>query len=117
MSDAAWIKADWPAPAGVHALTTRRFGAGVSLAPFDRFNLGLRSGDAAQAVTENRRQLVDTLALPAGKFRRIAIGITTIDADNVQQLIDLLIHFTIRLAKIVQPQRIANDVFHWNTRV
>ena len=65
MSDAAWIKADWPAPAGVHALTTRRFGAGVSLAPFDRFNLGLRSGDAAQAVTENRRQLVDTLALPA----------------------------------------------------
>lgn len=65
MSDAPWINADWPAPPGVCAITTRRFGAGVSTAPFDALNLGLRSGDDLDAVIENRRQLDELLALPA----------------------------------------------------
>lgn len=65
MTDAPWIEADWPAPPGIRAITTRRFGAGVSKAPFDRFNLGLRSGDDVDAVAENRRLLVDALALPS----------------------------------------------------
>ena len=65
MSDAAWIEADWPAPPGERAITTRRVGAGMSQAPFDTFNLGLRSGDDVDVVAVNRRQLIDALVLPA----------------------------------------------------
>ncbi len=65
MSHTPWIDADWPAPPGVRAITTRRFGAGVSQAPFDTFNLGLRSGDDVDAVMHNREQLIDALALPS----------------------------------------------------
>ena len=36
------LPADWQAPTGVHALTTLRFGAGGSVAPFDQFNMGNR---------------------------------------------------------------------------
>lgn len=61
----AFLRADWPAPPGVHALTTLRHGLGVSAPPFDRFNLGARCGDAAEAVAENRRQLEAALPLPA----------------------------------------------------
>lgn len=57
--------ADWPAPANVHAFTTLRHGAGVSQAPFDRFNLGTRCGDDAGAVARNRVELVERFALPA----------------------------------------------------
>lgn len=62
---AAWIDADWPAPPGVRALTTLRYGLGVSRPPFDSFNLGARCGDDPDAVAENRRQLVAALALPS----------------------------------------------------
>ena len=61
----AFLDADWPAPPGVRALTTTRFGLGVSLPPFDTFNLGSRCGDQMQAVIENRRQLEAALALPS----------------------------------------------------
>lgn len=61
----AWLDADWPAPPGVRALTTTRDGAGVSQAPFDSFNLGIRCGDGADAVFENRRQLEAVLQLPS----------------------------------------------------
>jgi YfiH family protein len=61
----AWIFPDWPAPRQVHAAVTTRAGPGVSAAPFARFNLGLRSGDAAEAVHCNRRALGQTLALPS----------------------------------------------------
>ncbi|MCR6497295.1 peptidoglycan editing factor PgeF [Thermomonas sp. S9] len=61
----AFLRADWPAPPGVHALTTLRHGLGVSAPPFDRFNLGVRCGDAPEAVAENRRQLAAALALPS----------------------------------------------------
>ncbi|MCC6296227.1 MAG: peptidoglycan editing factor PgeF [Pseudomonadales bacterium] len=61
----AFLHADWPAPAGVQALTTLRHGLGVSSPPFDSFNLGSRCGDEAEAVAENRRQLVASLALPS----------------------------------------------------
>jgi len=61
----AWLDADWPAPPGVRALTTIRHGLGVSQAPFDSFNLGIRSGDAVDAVIENRRQLEASLSLPS----------------------------------------------------
>jgi len=61
----AWIDADWPAPPGVRALTTTRYGLGISEAPFDTFNLGLRSGDEFDAALENRRQLEAALQLPS----------------------------------------------------
>ena len=61
----AWLDADWPAPPGVRALTTTRFGLGVSQPPFDTFNLGARCGDDPEAVAQNRRQLETALRLPS----------------------------------------------------
>ncbi len=58
------IVADWPAPAGIHAVTTTRLG-GVSQPPFDSLNLGDHVGDNPQAVTENRQRLRQIAALPA----------------------------------------------------
>jgi YfiH family protein len=62
---APWIFPDWPAPRQVHAAVTTRDGPGVSAPPFARFNLGLRSGDEADAVESNRRALQQALALPS----------------------------------------------------
>lgn len=56
-----WLCPDWPAPAHVHALcTTRR--PGVSLPPYDGFNLGDHVGDAPAAVQANRLALQQVLA-------------------------------------------------------
>jgi polyphenol oxidase len=60
-----WIFPDWPAPPRIHAAVTTRQGPGISAPPFDRFNLGLRSGDLADAVQTNRSALQQALALPA----------------------------------------------------
>lgn len=64
-SNESWLEADWPAPPGVRALTTLRCGMGVSQAPFDGFDLGLRNGDDVAAVAENRMQLESALQLPS----------------------------------------------------
>lgn len=61
---AAWAQPDWPVPAHVRALYTLRHGAGVSLPPFDHFNLGARCGDDAAALAENRQLLVEGAKLP-----------------------------------------------------
>jgi len=61
----AALPADWPAPRGVIAFTTLRHGAGVSQAPFDAFNLGLRCDDDADAVAANRRRLAERFSLPS----------------------------------------------------
>jgi hypothetical protein len=60
-----WIFPDWPAPPQVHAAIATRQGPGISAPPFDRFNLGLRNGDLADAVQTNRSALQQALALPA----------------------------------------------------
>ncbi|HYG04833.1 MAG TPA: peptidoglycan editing factor PgeF [Stenotrophomonas sp.] len=64
-----WLEAAWPAAAGrVRAVTTLRHGAGVSVAPFDTFNLGNRSsaeGDSPDAVAANRAQLAAIAGLPS----------------------------------------------------
>lgn len=49
-----WIVPDWPLPAGVHAVCTTREG-GVSAGPYASLNLGDHVGDAAEAVSANRR--------------------------------------------------------------
>lgn len=61
MSRAHFIEPDWPAPAGVRALSTLRTG-GVSSGVYQGLNLGAHVGDAPEAVEENRR----LLALAAG---------------------------------------------------
>jgi hypothetical protein len=61
----ALLRADWPAPPGVVAFTTQRHGAGVSVPPFDTFNMGLRSGDDAGAVARNRAALRELADLPS----------------------------------------------------
>src|SRR4249919_2239928 len=62
---AAFLPAAWPVPKSVHGFTTLRHGAGVSQAPFDSFNQGLRSGDDETAVERNRRQLAEYAELPS----------------------------------------------------
>jgi hypothetical protein len=64
MSLDSHIAADWPAPPNVRALTTLRTGPGVSLAPFDRFNLGLGCGDDPAHARENRERVVAEFHLP-----------------------------------------------------
>lgn len=58
------IKPDWPAPENVFAASTTRQG-GVSLAPFDSFNLAQHVGDLPKDVEKNRTILRETLALPS----------------------------------------------------
>jgi polyphenol oxidase len=59
----SWFAPDWPAPAGVRALCTTREG-GVSVAPFDSFNLGDHVRDEPMAVACNRERLA-VLTSPA----------------------------------------------------
>ena len=59
------LVADWAAPANVHAFSTTRDGPGVSLPPFDRFNLGARCGDDRAHVRANRAALGSAGALPS----------------------------------------------------
>jgi len=59
-----FILPDWPASSRVHAVTTTRRG-GVSLPPYDTFNLAAHVGDDAAAVAANRARLTTALNLPA----------------------------------------------------
>jgi YfiH family protein len=59
-----WLEPEWPAPAGVRALSTFRSG-GVSLARYASLNLGGHVGDLPGAVAENRRRLRAAVGLPA----------------------------------------------------
>lgn len=56
---------DWPAPPNVRACVSLRCSPGVSIAPWDRCNLGSRCGDDAAAVASNRNGLVAALGLPS----------------------------------------------------
>ncbi len=77
----SWIFPDWPAPPQVHAAITTRMGPGISAPPFERFNLGLRSGDVVDAVQVNRGALQQALGLPsAPRWLRQVHGV------NVAQL-------------------------------
>ncbi len=78
----AWIKPDWPAPPNVLSAVTTRYMDGVSVPPFETFNLGSRCGDSAAAVAANRAALVSTLDLPASpRWLRQVHGVDVIDAD------------------------------------
>ncbi|HGA2316498.1 TPA: peptidoglycan editing factor PgeF [Pseudomonas putida] len=70
---------DWPAPASVRACVTSREG-GVSLSPYDSFNLGDHVGDDPVAVAENRRRLSDTFAIRPAWLKQVH-GLVVADAD------------------------------------
>lgn len=86
--DARWLEPDWPAPARVRAVITTRAG-GVSKGPWGMpplgeggLNLGLLSGDAPEAVRENRARLRS--ALPAEpRWLKQVHGATAVCADGV----------------------------------
>ena len=81
---AAWLEPQWPAPAGVRALSTFRSG-GASAAPYASLNLGGHVGDLAQAVAENRRRLKAAAGLPAEPAWLTQVhGTTVIDLDADQ---------------------------------
>ncbi|HEY6866479.1 MAG TPA: polyphenol oxidase family protein [Candidatus Eisenbacteria bacterium] len=67
------------APDAILAFTTRH--GGVSPPPFDSLNLGRSTGDRPEAVTENRRRLLDALGLDAdhlataGQVHGAAVGV------------------------------------------
>lgn len=63
LSNCNWITPNWPIPSHVKALTTLRSG-GVSLTPFDSFNLAMHVGDAPTAVLQNRDILQKSAKLP-----------------------------------------------------
>ena len=58
------LPVEWAAPRQVRAAFTLRSG-GVSIAPWDSLNLGAHVEDAPEAVAENRRRVVEGLALPS----------------------------------------------------
>jgi YfiH family protein len=76
-----WVEPEWPAPAGVRAVSTFRSG-GVSAAPYASLNLGGHVGDPAEAVAENRRQLKAAAGLPAEPAWLAQVhGTTVVDLD------------------------------------
>ncbi len=94
MSRTPWLAADWPAPPGVQAFTTVRHGAGGSLPPFDRFNLGNRTspqGDDPQQVQRNRDELQRLAGLPCAPhwLRQVhGTGVLRFDAPPAAQGMD-----------------------------
>lgn len=56
----------WPAPDNVRAIvTTRSVVGGVSLPPYDDFNIGAHCGDDPAKVARNRQRLCELASLPS----------------------------------------------------
>jgi YfiH family protein len=80
-----WLMPDWPAPAGIKACVTTRAG-GVSVAPFDSFNLGDHVDDDPAAVAHNRSLLTSRLNVQPAWLKQVH-GIEVVQAlpDRVMQ--------------------------------
>lgn len=70
---------DWPAPASVRACVTTRAG-GVSLPPYETFNLGDHVGDDPAAVAANRQRLSHTFDIQPAWLKQVH-GLVVADAD------------------------------------
>lgn len=81
-----WIVPDWPAPARVKSLITTRNG-GASTGAYATFNLGLRCGDDANAVNENRRQLRALLPQDPRWLRQVH-GAHAVVADDLEAVVE-----------------------------
>lgn len=77
-----WLTPDWPAPANVRACVTTRSG-GVSVEPFDTFNLGDHVGDDPAAVAANRQHLFEVLGCHPAWLSQVH-GICVVEADPTQ---------------------------------
>lgn len=78
------IQPEWPAPANVAAFVSTRNG-GVSVAPYDNFNLALHVGDDAATVATNRRQLLEAApGLQAIGWLQQVHGVAVVAADSAQ---------------------------------
>jgi YfiH family protein len=75
-----FIKPEWPAPDTVRALATTRTG-GVSLPPYDSFNLGDHVGDDPAAVARNREILRAYLPAEPGWLKQVH-GTTVAPVDS-----------------------------------
>ena len=82
MSAHGWIVPDWPAPPGVRTLITTRAG-GASRGAYAALNLGLRSGDDAEAVARNRASLRQWLPAEPLWLRQVH-GTTVVEADTAE---------------------------------
>jgi YfiH family protein len=76
---ADWLIPDWPAPVGIKACVTTRAG-GVSVAPFDSFNLGDHVDDDPQAVAHNRSRLTSRLETRPAWLKQVH-GINVVEAS------------------------------------
>lgn len=74
-----WLIPDWPAPAAVKSSITTRTG-GVSVAPFDSFNLGDHVEDQPESVAANRLSLTAQLHVQPAWLRQVH-GVTVTEAD------------------------------------
>jgi len=82
-TNANWSEATWPAPRNVRAVTTFRTG-GVSVAPYDSFNLAVHVGDEAEHVHANRKRLQQILPLPeAPRWLTQIHGTNVVDAATI----------------------------------
>lgn len=80
MTASEFIRADWPAPAHVRALTTTRAG-GFSAGPFASLNLGDHVGDDPQTVARNRSLLRETLRIPEPSWLKQVHGTDVVEAE------------------------------------
>ena len=79
-----WIIPDWPAPRRVRAAVSTCQGPGVSVGPYERLNLGIRSGDAPEAVAANRSAVLTALQLErAPHWLQQVHGIDVADVDRL----------------------------------
>ena len=79
---ADWLIPDWPAPAGIKACVTTRAG-GVSVTPFDSFNLGDHVDDDPQTVAHNRSLLTSHLNTRPAWLKQVH-GIDVVEASPEQ---------------------------------
>ncbi len=81
MSDASLLEFEWGAPPGVRAAFTTRLG-GVSVAPWDSFNVATHVGDAPESVAANRALLREKLRLPTEPaWLNQVHGVDVVDLD------------------------------------
>jgi YfiH family protein len=79
-----FVRAQWSVPTQIHAFSTTRRGRGVSMPPFDAFNLGDHVGDDPAAVAANRAALRDALSLPDEPlWLRQVHGTRVVDSDAI----------------------------------
>lgn len=81
---ADWLIPDWPAPAGIKACVTTRAG-GISIAPFDSFNLGDHVDDDPAAVAHNRALLTSRLHTQPAWLKQVH-GINVVEASPTEVL-------------------------------